>query len=452
MLQLNLLRLLGKSFGPRFARESERSWGKAALLLQSFSSSWWKQPFRAELNEEELEFYVERHLAAEPDDAEAIKRVCFVTLKSPRFLYPTADSFQSKSQKVANRLSLILFDSLPVDGWLRPDALKGEFESEGLVRAYAEKYVDDPRVRGKVRELMHAWLNLGHLTGETLTKAEGLYAEFEPELQYDLRRSLDAFLDDVIWSERSDFRDLFLSKSSFTTNRIGKYYGGPWESESNELTRTKEVPEIHGLLNHPFLMSGLAYHDSTSPIHRGVFLIRYMLGRTLRPPSEAFTPLSPDLHPDLTTRERVDLQTSPESCQVCHYKINGLGFCLENYDAVGRFRDKEHEKTIDPTGSYVATNGDEVKFSGVADLAKYLAQSEDARRAFVSRAFQHLVKQPPAAYGADTLDTLVASFDENECSIRKLIVEIAVTALKPVLSETSVAEPFDAEFKDSVSE
>ena len=132
-------------------------------------------------------------------------------MKSPRFLYPTADSFQSKSQKVANRLSLILFDSLPVDSWLRPDALKGEFESEGPVRAYAEKYVDDPRVRGKVRELMHAWLNLGHLTGETLTKAEGLYAGFEPELQYDLRRSLDAFLDDVIWSERSDFRDLFLS-------------------------------------------------------------------------------------------------------------------------------------------------------------------------------------------------------------------------------------------------
>ncbi len=100
------------------------------------------------------------------------------------------------------------------------------------------------------------------------------------------------------------------------------------------------------MITHPYLMSALAYHDSTSPIHRGVFLIRFVLGRTLRPPAEAFAPLSPDLHPDLTTRERVELQTSPESCQVvCHSKINGLGFTLENFDAVGRYRELEREKT-----------------------------------------------------------------------------------------------------------
>ena len=90
------------------------------------------------------------------------------------------------------------------------------------------------------------------------------------------------------------------------------------------------------MLTHPYLMSGLAYRDSTSPIHRGVFLMRHILGRTLRPPQEAFTPLSPDLHPDLTTRERIALQTSPDGCQTCHIKINGLGFTLENFDAVGR--------------------------------------------------------------------------------------------------------------------
>ncbi|MFN9911787.1 MAG: DUF1588 domain-containing protein, partial [Pirellulaceae bacterium] len=96
-----------------------------------------------------------------------------------------------------------------------------------------------------------------------------------------------------------------------------------------------------GVLTHPYLMSRLSYHDATSPIHRGVFLIRYVLGRNLTPPSEAFAPLSPDLHPDLTTRERVTLQTQDDNCQACHIKINGLGFTLENYDAVGRFQTED---------------------------------------------------------------------------------------------------------------
>ena len=57
-------------------------------------------------------------------------------------------------------------------------------------------------------------------------------------------------------------------------------------------------------------MSNLAYHNTSSPIHRGVFLIRHAFGRTLRPPDAAFTPINPDLHPDLTTRQRVELQTA----------------------------------------------------------------------------------------------------------------------------------------------
>ena len=175
-------------------------------------------------------------------------------------------------------------------------------------------------------------------------------------------------------------------------------------------------------------MSGLAYHDTTSPIHRGVFLIRYILGRTLRPPNEAFTPLSPDLHPDLTTRERVSLQTSPDNCQVCHSKINGLGFALENFDAVGKFRNEEKSKTLDSSGKYSDRNGKEVSFSGPRELADYIISSDDAHRAFVNRAFQHFVKQPAAAYGAGILDELTDKFRKNNFNINELIVEIAVIA------------------------
>jgi len=148
-----------------------------------------------------------------------------------------------------------------------------------------------------------------------------------------------------------------------------------------------------GLLAHPYLMSRLAYADSTSPIHRGVFLIRHMLGRTLRPPQEAFTPLSPDLHPDLTTRERIALQTSPKNCQVCHAKINALGFTLENFDAIGRFRVKEDGRELDTAGVYTDRGGQEVKIDGPRALSELLATSHDAHRAFVDRAFERVGSQ-----------------------------------------------------------
>src|SRR5262249_18296127 len=141
--------------------------------------------------------------------------------------------------------------------------------------------------------------------------------------------------------------------------------------------------ERSGILSHPYLMATFAYTSTSSPIHRGVFLARSVLGRSLRPPPEAFTPLSPDLHPKLNTRERVVLQTRDRSCLVCHGMINPLGFTMEHFDAVGRYRDKEKDRPIDATGAYQPREGTGVKFTGLRDLAKFLAGSEEVQDAFV---------------------------------------------------------------------
>merc|ERR1712146_224911 len=149
------------------------------------------------------------------------------------------------------------------------------------------------------------------------------------------------------------YRQLFLADWGYTTPRIREFYGEVWKpaKDGEGLQRTAADPDNRrGVLTHPYLMSGLAYHDSSSPIHRGVFLIRYMLGRTIRPPMDAFSPLSPDLHPEMTTRQRVEFQTGDQACAVCHNKINPLGFTLENFDAVGRFRTEDRAKPVDASG------------------------------------------------------------------------------------------------------
>src|SRR5262245_39100343 len=132
-----------------------------------------------------------------------------------------------------------------------------------------------------------------------------------------------------------------------------------------------------GVLTHPYLMAAFAYTSETSPIHRGVFLARGVLGLAMRPPPEAFTPLPAELHPNLSTRERVALQTRPAACISCHGVINPLGFTLEHFDAVGRYREKDAGKPVDDDGSYQTRKGRVVKLDGVRALAKFLAGSEE---------------------------------------------------------------------------
>ncbi len=419
----------GRDGRSRRRRESNGE-SRPRARLRRFLADIAEIAFRGPLDEEAERFYLDEQIDQTEDDAEAIKRSLLVILKSPRFLYPELDRDRTQSRRAANRLTLTLFDSLPADRWLLALARDDELKTDQQVRAAAQRMVHDYRTRAKTREFLDEWLNLGQTI--EVTKSGEEFSDFDARVVADLKASLDAFLDDVVWGEASDFRQLFLADWAYTTPKLEEFYGAEWRAEQlvqAGLVKAKVGSDRRiGLLSHPYLMSRLAYQDSTSPIHRGVFLIRYLLGRTLQPPQEAFAPLSPDLHPDLTTRQRVELQTSPESCQVCHRKINGLGFALENYDAVGRFREKEGGKPVDPTGHYMTRSGEAVGFHGASELAQFVASSDDAHRAFVNRAFLHFAKQPIAAYGPDQLDKLTEKFRNDNFHIRRLLVEIAVIA------------------------
>jgi hypothetical protein len=270
------------------------------------------------------------------------------------------------------------------------------------------------------------WLRVDHLTD--ISKDSKLFPEFTPAVASDLRASLDLFLDEVIDSEAADFRQLLLSDSLYLNGPLAKFFGFDLPADAEFQKVSFEPTERAGVLTHPYLMSGFAYTATTSPIHRGVFISRSVLGRSLRPPPEAVAPLAPDLHADLTTRERVALQTNPESCQSCHSMINPLGFTLEHFDAVGRFRREEKGKPIDSTGNYLTRSGEQKQFAGARDLAAYLAQSEETHTALVTQLFHHMVKQPVRAYGLQTPETMRQAFVQDNLNLRRLLVEIAIQA------------------------
>ncbi len=420
---------------PRYRQKHRREEDTTRSQLRDFLTDLVGLAFRHPLTPEQQSLYIDRQLESVADDLEAIRQVVMLALKSPYFLYPSLDQQATPSRRIANRLALTLFDSLPTDEWLLTAAGKDQLVSEAAVRDAASRMVSDFRTATKIRNLLLEWLSVGQPA--ELSKSAELYPGFDRELAADLYASFVLMLDDIVQAPASDYRQLFSRNWYFTSPRLAAFYGPGWAvAEHSALApRTASLADQRfGVLTHPYLMSRLSYHDATSPIHRGVFLIRYVLGRNLKPPSEAFAPLSPDLHPDLTTRERVTLQTQDDNCQACHIKINGLGFTLENYDAVGRFQTEDRGKPIDPRGSYTDRGDRVIELSGAGELAGYLETGEDAPRAFVSRAFQFFVKQPVAAYGNDTLDRLTAEFIENHYNIRQLIAEIAVVAAQGPLS------------------
>ena len=398
--------------------------------LREFCRKFAERAFRRPLSDDQKKLFIDRQFKDAPDLETAVKRVVLLVLKSPRFLYRETGSGPPDGFDVASRLSFGLWDSLP-DGPLFDAAAQGQLVKRDQVARQAERMASDQRSRVKLEGFLLQWLKIDQ--ARDIVKDPKRYPEFNETVVSDLRTSLDLFLEDVIGSEASDYRQLLRANYVYLNGRLAPLYGAKLAADAPFQKVVLERQERTGLLTHPYLMASFAYTATSSPIHRGVFIARSVLGRVLRPPPEAVAPLAPDLHPDLTTRQRVTIQTQPESCLSCHGMINPLGFTLERFDALGRYRQEEKGKPIDATGSYeTRTGGQTAKFTGSLDLAAYLASSGEAHSAFVQQLFHYMIKQPIGAFGPQELPELRRFFTTHDFNIRKLTIEImASSALTP---------------------
>jgi hypothetical protein len=391
------------------------------IKARDFCRRFAERAFRRPLSDEQKVFFVDHRFENVKDLETAVKRALLLVLKSPRFLYREIKSGRPDHFEVASRLSFGLWDSLP-DQPLLEAAKAGQLTTREQVVRQAERMVTDLRARSKLRDFLLQWLRVDQ--PPEIVKDRKQFSQFDEATASDLRTSLDLFLQDVIGSEAADFRELLTADSLYLNGRLARFYGAELAPDARFQKVEFEPHTRAGVLSHPYLMANFAYTATSSPIHRGVFISRSLLGRVLRPPPEAVAPLAVDLHPDLTTRERVTLQTKPESCQSCHGTINALGFTLEHFDAVGRYRNQEKGRPIDATGTYETKKGELVTVNGVRDLAAFLACSEETHTAFVQQLFHYLVKQPIRACGPQALPELRRYFLAQDFNVRKLMTEI----------------------------
>ena len=400
-----------------------------AKKLQDFCKRFVERAFRRPLSSEVEQRFITRQFDENKDLNTAVKRVVLLALKSPRFLFREIDGAPNDPYNVASRMSFGMWDSSP-DTQLHEAAARGQLQTRQQLVAQAERMSNDLRTRAKLREFLLQWFQVDR--HPEISKDPRLFPEFDQSLVSDLRTSFDLTINDVVNDSAADLRKLLTNDEVYLNARLAKFYGVELPDGESFQKIAFEPQSRRGVLSHPYLLSALAYTGTSSPIHRGVFISRSVLGRSLRPPPEAVSPLAPDLHPSLSTRERVTLQTQSQACQSCHVMINSLGFALESFDAVGKRREKEKNKPVDTHGSYINREGEQVRFHGAGELAQFLAESSETHAAFAEQLFQYLVKQPAGAYGPATLAGLERSFVTEKLNLRRLMVEIIVTsALTP---------------------
>ena len=401
---------------------------KEESRVKDFCYKFVERAFRRPLTPEQKTHFVDRHFKDVTDRTAAVKRVVILALKSPRFLYREVGTEKPDQYDVASRLSFGLWDSLP-DAKLLKLAADKKLETRDQLVAEASRMQSDLRARDKLRGFMLQWLRIDQPID--MAKDEKLFPEFNKDVIRDLRTSLELSLQEFLTSKEPDFRKFLLDEELYLNGRLAKLYGADLPEDSPFKKVKLDADKRAGILTHPYMLSVFAYNGTSSPIHRGVFLARSMLGRVIKPPQEAFTPIAPDLHPSLNTRERVTLQTKAEACQLCHNMINPLGFSLENFDAIGKFREQEKSRAVDAEGSYVSRDDKTVKFRGARELGKFLAESPEVSTALTQQLFQYEIKQPIRAYGSDRLEKLQQDYVKNGYNFQRLAREIVVTAALP---------------------
>jgi hypothetical protein len=400
-----------------------------AEKFKAFSLRFAQLAYRRPLTDEQKADLVAIYAGAVAPEV-AAKRAFIFTLSNPAFLYPGIGP--QDDYAVASRLALALWDSVP-DAPLLKSAAAGQLKTEAQVRQHAQRMMKDPRAKAKLRDFLHDWLHVEE--GAEIAKDQKEYPGFDQGLVMDLRTSLDLFTENIVWSEQSDYRQLLLGDTILMNQRLAKFYGQQVAPGDGFQPVKMDADQRAGVLTHPYLLATFSYTKSTSPIHRGVFVTRNILGRMLKPPPMAIAFMDDKFDPSFTMREKVTELTSKPACMSCHVTINPLGFSFERFDAVGRVRATDNQKPVDPVSEYVAADGSVLKLTGARDVGVHAAESQAGQAGFVRNLFHSLVKQPPAAYSPELVGQLTDKFRADGFHVRNLAVEVAVVAaLRPTVT------------------
>jgi hypothetical protein len=330
---------------------------------------------------------------AEGGFEKGIQRALARLLVSPRFLFrierdpPTASAgtvYRLGDLELASRLSFFLWSSIP-DDELLDLATRGRLQLPGVLNQQVRRMLADPRSDALVTNFAAQWLYLRDVP--TRRPDSFVFQNFDDGLRQAFQRETELFLRSVLLEDRSVL-DLLQADYTFLNERLAAHYGIPnvYGSHFRRVTLPDDSPR-RGLLGHGGILMLTSHATRTSPVLRGKWILDNLLGAPPPPPPANVPALRETADGDepLSLRDAMVRHRANPVCANCHARMDPLGFALENFDAIGRWRSTSESGTlVDASGALT----DGTTFDGVKGLRQVLLERRDQ---FVSTVTEKLL-------------------------------------------------------------
>jgi len=317
-------------------------------------------------------------------------------------------------------------------------AANGDLRTPDGVERVARSMLDQPPARLSVDEFFAQWLRFDRVLGSV--KDRRRYPEFTPELAAMMVQETRMLLDTLVWND-GNFMEAFTADYSFLNSDLAGLYGVPAPPGEFELVRFPADAHRAGLLGHGSFLASNAGPVETSPTARGIFIREQLLCQHVpNPPPGVNTQVpEPTAERPLARRQRMQAHVENPTCASCHRLMDPIGFGLENYDAVGKWRNKEAiefevpgprgrpaTKTVDlpndGTGEIAGLAN--ATFSEPRSIGRLLADSRACQDCVVKQLFRYAFGRVENAADRETIRSISTAFRESRFKFKELLIAV----------------------------
>ncbi len=417
---------LARIFAKAGNSSSRKPGATAQRILSEFTRRAWRRPVQAAEIDRLMALY--RKAREEGDSFEAgIKLAMKAVLISPHFLFigdttgsthPSAEPQRLDDYALASRLSYFLWSSMPDDELL-------DLAEHGQLRNSLSKQVRrmlaSPNAHALVENFAGQWLQIRSL--ETFAPDKQLFPDFDPSLRVAMQKETELFFEHVMTEDRSLF-DFITGDYTFVNSRLAKFYGlSGVVGDGFQKVSLAGTPR-RGVLTQASVLTLTSNPTRTSPVKRGKWVLENLLG-TPPPPPPPNIPELDDKSRKLagTLRQQLEQHRTNATCASCHARMDPIGFGLENFNAIGGWRDKDGDNAIDASGKL--SGGD--SFSGAPELVKILAEKRrwEFLHCLSDRMLTYALGRGVEYYDRPVLDRIVQQVESGNDKFSALILAVA---------------------------
>jgi len=268
-------------------------------------------------------------------------------LTAPGFLYLKEGQGELDDLTLASRLSYFLWSSMP-DKQLFELAEQGKLKDPAVLTKQVDRMLGDPKSQRLTSNFLRVWLELDNIG--KMPPSKEFVSFYRDNLESAMRKETELLFENVL-KKNLPPRELLSANYSFINRELAEHYGMPG-LEGNEFRKVNlPGPNRGGLLGHGSFLTASANGVDTSPVVRGIYVMNKLLDYTPPPPPDDVPEIEPDVTGATTLREQLVKHRADATCAQCHNKIDPAGFALENFDAIGTWREKYDRKLeVDPSG------------------------------------------------------------------------------------------------------